>query len=437
MSRKLLLVLVILSVILGSISGCFGEPAGSSEQTTPTNTQRNEVAGSDLMAGIEATPFTGTAAFNEDDVKAIQLFAANLLDQAAQNEGNIMISPASIFLALAMTLNGADTSTRDAMLQTLTDGQLSVDQVNAFSRSWMTYLSQTGSKTKLEVANSIWFRDGFVPFEPFLEANAVNYHAAAQALDFSSQSGVDTINQWVDDATNGLIDKMIEQISPTTVMFLINTIYFKSDWQTPFEKAATSEQVFQSPDGDQTVPFMQQITPLSVFTLPNATGVMLPYDNSQFGYFAILPDPSITPRDWYADQDSEQILTTLHQTITEQEPTPVHLALPVYEAEYEDSLIDDLDRLGMGIAFGGSADFSRLNANRSKGLYISEVKHKTVIRVNEKGTEAAAATSVAIDESAPGYEKELIFNRPFLYGIIDLQFGLPLFIGILENPAAD
>ncbi|MDD3931021.1 MAG: serpin family protein, partial [Eubacteriales bacterium] len=117
--------------------------------------------------------------------------------------------------------------------------------------------------------------------------------------------------------------------------------------------------------------------------------------------------------------------------------TPVHLALPVYEAEYEDSLIDDLDRLGMGIAFGESADFSRLNANRSKGLYISEVKHKTVIRVNEKGTEAAAATSVAIDESAPGYEKELIFNRPFLYGIIDLQFGLPLFIGILENPAAD
>ena len=139
-------------------------------------------------------------------------------------------------------------------------------------------------------------------------------------------------------------------------------------------------------------------------------------------------------------QGETDLFASLSSWMAQAEKRQVMLALPRYKASYEDSLVDELEALGMALAFdGGRADFSRLVAAGSKGLYISEVKHKTFISVDEKGTEAAAATSVAIDESAALIDDtdKLVFDRPFVYGIMDLSLGLPLFAGILTDPLAE
>ena len=399
----------------------------------------SQPAAVDLMANIQAAKWSDATDKPDPFVlKSFNRFSVALLQESIKQKktGNVMISPVSVFLALAMTLNGADGETRDAMLNVLADDGITVDMVNAASRAWISRLTKTGEKTALSIANSIWFRDGFQPYQPFLQANADFYRASARQLDFADQASADIINDWVDQETHGLIEKIIEKISPTTVMFLINTIYFKSDWQTPFEKAETRKKTFNSPSGPVDAEFMHRIAPMSYFSGDGVVGVMLPYDNGQFAYFAMLPEDSVTPREWLAAQDKAALFEKISRLMAQKANFTVQLMLPKYEAEYEDSLVDDLSTLGMDIAFGGAADFSRLNAQRAKGLYISEVKHKTFIKVDEKGTEAAAATSVAIDESLPASDIQLTFDQPFIYGIMDWETGTPLFVGILENPAA-
>ncbi len=176
---------------------------------------------------------------------------------------------------------------------------------------------------------------------------------------------------------------------------------------------------------------------MTYFTGQDATGVALPYANTQYAFFALLPDngqaarlavPAGSGRAVWPDRPLDGPEGQLHS-----QP-----GLPKFEASYEDVLNNELQTLGMAVAFdSGRADFSRLNDAHTKGLYISDGRHKTVIRADEKGTEAAAATSVAIDESAVSSDVELVFDRPFLYGILDTKTGLPLFVGILEDPAGD
>ena len=221
-------------------------------------------------------------------------------------------------------------------------------------------------------------------------------------------------------------------------MFLINTIYFKADWLTPFEKHETWPQAFSTPAGSIDTDFMHRTGQMLYFRDEKISGVSLPYANEQFAYFAVIPDVGIDLRTYLAGQDVAALFSRISTLMEQAEPADIMLALPRYKVSYETSLVKALSEMGMAVAFDGAqADFSGLNASGSKGLYISEVKHKTVISVDEKGTEAAAVTSVVIDESANWAEIELVFDRPFLYGIMDLKTGLPLFVGILENPAAE
>ena len=167
------------------------------------------------------------------------------------------------------------------------------------------------------------------------------------------------------------------------------------------------------------------------------TGVLLPYKGGRFAFFAILPDGQTTPRDLlasYGDADMQAFVEALQSDATQ---TGVDLALPRFEVSYQDSLVDELTAMGMEKAFDPTqADFSLLQTSRVKDLYISDVIHKTFCRVDEKGTEAAAVTAVEVSKtSMPAPGLSLVFDRPFLYGIVDLESTLPLFLGILENPA--
>lgn len=393
----------------------------------------------DLMADIKPSQnWNSPAQIDKTIKKEINAFSADLFKQSAENEGNIMISPISVYLALAMALNGADGETKTAMLNVMADQGLTVDRVNNACRSWIGLLEKTGSKTKLKIANSIWFDQDFTPNKPFLQKNADFFNADINKLDFNDPNTPKIINKWVKEATHNTIDKIVDSIDPDVVMYLINAVYFKSDWQTEFNKNNIRDRTFNTPDGAITTPFMHRFGRMIYFSLNKATGVALPYADERFAYFALLPDKKMTPREWLAKQD-QSLFTDLARLMTQKPKYTVQLAMPKFEAHYEDSLLNELTALGMGIAFDpDQADFSQMNEQHNKDLYISEVKHKTFIRVDEKGTEASAATSVEVQVTcAPQFDKELILDRPFLYGVMDLQTGIPLFVGIMENPAAE
>jgi len=397
-------------------------------------------SGNPALAAVPAEGCSASPAVPEEAVsKAINRFSAALLElSAGNNDGNLMISPASVHLALAMTANGAEGETKAAMLEVLAGRGLSIDRLNRASRDWAALLSRTGEKTTLGIANSIWFDKGYSPSRSFLQRNRDFFGAEARNLDFRDKGAPGVINGWVKKATRGTIEKIIESIRRDEVLFLVNAVYFKSDWQVPFEKNDTRKQVFHAPGKDVEVEFMHRTGRMTVMSGNGATGVALPYDDGQFAFFALLPDGQSSSREWLAKQDKASLFDDIARMMGQKAGFTVELALPKFESSYEDTLEDELARMGMGIAFDpGRADFSGMSESRTKDLFIGTVRHKTFVRVDEKGTEAAAVTSVGMRlTSMPLIERQLVFDRPFLYGIMDMKAGIPLFVGIMDNPAA-
>ncbi len=455
MKRLFSATVLLVSILALVLSGCAGpatitvassEPAPGTTEHVPGITQESTgatsrppqpVAGAhDLMADVQAVAWPAEPeALPVGWTDASSRFSALLFQTSAANPGNFMISPPSVYLALAMTLNGADSTTRDAMLETLAAQGLTVTDINHAARSWITSLNRASEKTTVSITNSIWFDQNFVPFQPFLQANADYFNAAAQKLDFKDPQTLDIINGWVSEATNGRIEQIINQIRPDAVMFLINAIYFLADWEIPFEKADTRSQAFLAPDGEVEVDFMHRTGAMKFYQLEGATGIGLPYADDRFAFFAVLPAADTDARAWLSGQDPALLFDEVAAGLR-QDPLVVDLALPKFESRYEDSLINELSQMGMGLAFQpDQADFTQMINSHEKIIYIGEVKHKSFVRVDEKGTEAAAATSVEMRvTSIPYSEHQIVFDRPFVYGIMDLATGLPLFTGVLEKP---
>lgn len=391
--------------------------------------------GADLMANVRAAEKPAVPAEPDSAyANSIGSFSWKLFQESAKTDGNVLISPASVYLALGMVLNGADTTTRAAMLNTLAAQNLTVDQINTASRDWMTLLMDTGDKTKLSIVNSIWLRDGFDADKTFLQKNADYYSAAARTLDFADPAAITTINDWVKNATNNKIDKIIDEIRPDVIMYLINAVHFKAEWKTQFEPLITADGQFRSPNGEKTVQYMHQLTEMDYLSSEDGGGVLMPYSDGRFAFVAILPAEDNTQAA-VAAMDAAAFAGLLDS----RQSLNVQLSLPKFETSFEVSLVDALSSMGMGEAFDpAAADLSLMNSGHRRDLYIGDVKHKTYCRIDEAGTEAAAVTSVEIREtSLPTADKQLDFNRPFIYGIVDTVTGLPLFLGIMEDPAAE
>ena len=392
----------------------------------------------DLMSGVRADAAPPACALpGEAARRAVNRFSAELFRASAKNPGNVMVSPASVYLALGMALNGADGATKAAMLGAMADPGMSLDDLNRASRGWAASLSRKGEKTDLAIANSIWFDRDFRPAKTFLQHNADYYGAAARRLDFRDPKSPAVINGWVKESTRGTIDRIIEQIRRGDVMFLVNAVYFKSDWQTPFEKEQTRRGPFHAQGRDVQADFMHSTGRMGWISGLGARGVSLPYDDGQFAFFALLPDGDVSPREWLARQDSASLFGEIAGMMARKALFTVELAMPKFESRYEDRLNDELVGMGLGITFDPDrADFSGMNESRARNLFIGEVKHKTFVRVDEKGTEASAVTSIGIRATSIVTDaRKLIFDRPFVYGIMDTNTGIPLFAGIMENPA--
>ena len=359
-------------------------------------------------------------------------FAWDMFKESSSNEGNLMISPPSVYFALAMAANGADGETKTEMMKALDAENIPMDDLNEGLNYWMNSITKNRT-AKFSIANSIWYKEGFKPSKDFLQANADYYSADIHSLDFSKKSAPNTINDWVKNATNSKIDKIVEKINDDLVMYMINAIYFKGDWKYEFPANKTHKSTFNSPSGEIETDFMNKIGDMDYLEFNGATGVILPYLDERFAFVGLLPKEGDTPRDLMNNLTAMDLLNL----IKNKDVKNIELSIPKFESSYEDSLLDELSAMGMKLPFDpNNADFSMMNESHAKDLSISEVKHKTYIKVDEKGTEAAAVTSIGVGATSMPIElPRLTFDRPFIYGIVDVTTGIPLFIGIMENPA--
>lgn len=353
------------------------------------------------------------------------------INKAEETPGNIMISPFSVAFALGMTYNGAAGNTKTQMRNTLELAGLSDQQINASYQELIKALTTTDEKVTLSIANSVWYRQEFSVEQAFLDVNQTYYDAEVEALDFASPGTKDIINNWVANKTNDKITEIIDYISPETVMFLINAIYFNGIWKFEFEKEATSQQLFHLSDGTtKQVDMMEQEEDFNYLQTEKFKAIELPYGNGNYAMMICLPNTDYTVNDIINDlNDTNWQKWTSEFTIVDD--LKVHL--PKFKFSYEIVLNDVLKALGMPDAFSGVADFSRINSVLP--LYISYVKHKTYIDVNEQGTEAAAVTVVAINyTSVGGGEKIFRVNRPFFFAIYERHAKSIVFAGKVLDP---
>lgn len=354
--------------------------------------------------------------------------------RAANDEENLFISPASIFTALAMTYNGAEAETREAMAKTLDLEDMTREEVNKAFADLLTILNNPDPRVEMAVANSLWARDGVDFKEDFLRRNEDYFNAEVTALDFDDPGAADIINDWVSEQTEGKIEDIVEPpIDPLTVLFLINTIYFHGEWSEPFDPELTREIPFYPADGSvKEHPVMFKHDEFSYFDTDLFQALRLPYgENERLGMYVFLPSGEAGLEGFYEELDPYKWARWTESFTTREG----EVGLPRFQFEYEKSLNDVLKTLGMEIAFDDSAaDFSGMREIPPR-LYISDVKHKSFVEVNEEGTEAAAATSVEIrlESARPDYFS-MIVDRPFFFAIADDMTGAVLFMGSVLEP---
>lgn len=362
-------------------------------------------------------------------VAADNRFGFELLRVLAGDDpgGNVFISPISVSMALGMTANGAGGDTYDAMIRTLGKEYLDPTQVNQSYRELRAMLQGLDPKVAVEIANSIWYRQGYPVLPAFLDAGRTWFDADIEGLDFAEPASVDRINGWADEKTHGLIDQVIERIEPDVVMYLMNAIYFKGAWQYAFDPDDTVDGPFTNADGTvSTLPMMALEADLPVLITDRFRAFELPYGDSLFSMTVVVPSGTETAHALVQDLDQDAWSAWAAQFRTAR----MRIALPRFRTEYKASLKPALASLGMEPAFDPSvADFSRLV--EGGGPWIDDVIHQAVVIVNEEGTEAAAVTTVIIIETSVG--PEIRVDRPFLFLIRERVTGTILFAGLINT----
>jgi len=367
-------------------------------------------------------------------VDADNAFGIDIFKLLAETEDeNFTISPLSISLALAMTYNGAEGETKAAMEEALRVKGFTTDEINKSYQSLVDALLAADEKVTLEIAQSIWYRKGFNVLPDFKTVNQTYYDAEVNELDFSRADAKDVINGWIEDKTHDKIKDMIDGVEPDHVMFLVNAIYFNGEWRSKFETKNTQQRDFTKEDASiSKVDMMQKTDSINFFSNETFSAIEMPYGRGNFNMVVLLPNEDKKCSDIIESLSAEKWATWIASFQMREE---VSIWMPKFKDEYEVKLNDVLKAMGMEVAFTQSADFSGINGDG--GIYIDYVQHNTFIDVNEKGTEAAAATVVAIKEFSMPMKPEFHVTRPFLFAITEKETGAILFIGKMAAPKYD
>jgi len=364
-------------------------------------------------------------------VAANTKFGFNLFNTLSKQQPNqnIFISPTSVALALSMTYNGVSGETKQEMTKVLELTGMTPQEINAANQALQNSLQKNDPNVQVSIANSLWAKQGFSLKPEFQQTNQKYYQANVTELDFINPQATSIINNWVSQKTQGKIDQIVEEISPDQVLFLINAIYFKGNWETPFDKSQTANKTFSLPDGSSKQhPMMSQAGIYGYYETDKFQAVSLPYGKEgALAMYIFLPDSNsnlatllqqLTPENW---NQWMQILKFRREDGS--------IEIPRFKMEYEVELNSTLIALGMaGIFDISKADFSPMIDDN---VAVNSVKHKTFVEVNEEGTEAAAVTSIDVSFCPPF---EMNVNRPFFCAIQDNTTGTILFMGTIVDP---
>lgn len=369
-------------------------------------------------------------------VKANNSFSVDLFREVVQDRDakNMFLSPLSVSIALGMTLNGAEKKTKKSIKETLYLQDIDLQEVNEWYPHLFENLRSEDSKVGLEFANSIWIKNDLLVQDEFKEKGEKYYKAKITSLDFSNPTASKQINEWISNNTGGNIENIVASPIPrNTVMYLVNTIYFQGIWENEFEEEATTEKPFILEDSTTTtVDMMRQSSELRSYVSENVKLLDLPYEEAGYKMTLIMPADKKSSIDDFIDKE----LTTknIYRWIKNTSTFTTSLEIPKFEIEYQAQMKKILEKMGMTHAFKrGVADFSKINPNEE--IFISQVKHKALVEVDEKGTKAAATSSVRMGDSIGISDfkwRKMRFNRPF---VVLLRSGRSiLFMGKVGNP---
>ena len=352
---------------------------------------------------------------------------------------NIFLSPLSISVALHMTANGAAGDTRTEMKETLGTADLSDQETNQAVQDLTAQLTGMDRTVELSIANSVWFRDHYTLQSGFNDLIQTYYDGRIEGLDFGQPDAKDRINGWVEDKTQGKIKNLVEEINGTDVMFLINAIYFRADWQYRFDKQQTRDAPFYQEDGSSVmVPTMfSEGVKLRRYYDPSFQLLDIPYGNGQFSLVILLPEANTGS---VAEVMNQLTTADLNRWIAEADTLTPELYLPKFTTSFKTEVSKPLRQLGMSVPFTSSADFSKFFQGVDGGLFIDRVIHQSFIEVNEEGSEAAAATVSTISTLSSASVPQPIdirVDRPFVYFIREKHTQAILFAGTMLNPTAE
>jgi serpin B len=370
-------------------------------------------------------------------VRDNRAFAFELYERlGGEEDGNLFFSPHSISTALAMTYPGARGKTAEEMAKTL-HFTLAGDALHAaFNRLTLDLSDREGAPVgaageplELEIANALWGQTGYPFREEFLRTLASHYDAGMNLVDFARRAEGSrlAINRWVEDHTNGKVEELLppDVISDLTRLVLVNAIYFKGAWTSPFESAADGS--FSNLDGTRaTVPMMAKKWKRGYATGEGYAAVRLPYIGGA-SMTVIVPDEGR-----FADVETALDADELARIAANLTTHDVDLRMPRFRVETQFKLKEALEALGMVEAFKeprgeSGADLTGMTQRRE--LFLTEVVHKAFVSVDEKGTEAAAATGVIVQAVSGAPPATLHVERPFIFTIEDDTTGALLFLG--------
>lgn len=427
-------------LLAGSLlMGCGSQPgAGTVEQLIPESSTAlsaaEETGNMDDPSEGQTAP--GQTWDREDDSSygALQQFSYELMLEN-MDEVNPVLSPVSAYLALGMVGMGAGGETMQEFMEVMGSN------MPAVSDKLMGQYPQEQEGVELTIANSAWVDQQLTPKQQWLSDMQEIFRGESYRGVLSSDAVMKQINSWCSENTRGLIPEMlVKPLDADTRLALLDAIYFKGDWMNPFEAVDTAERPFTREDGTevQAETMSKRGANLEYIHSDLGEGVVLPYQGDDFAYVAILPSEGTDVRELYRQLTPQALAELLESKSTEL----CNLRLPKYEISFDRKLNDSLIEMGLAKAFdGGEADFSGLGDTEQGGsLYISLVQQKAVFRVDEEGTEAAAVTMVVTNESCAleiEEPRQLYFDRPFVYMILDQENQVPLFTGIMDDPTGE
>lgn len=402
---------------------------------TACSEKESTVTAKNLTATATKSDIAISGALEEVNQVALMRFYGELLIETHQNasegQGNSMISPLSIATALSMTQLGASGETLSQMEEVF---GLSKAAMASYLSSYITQLPSSET-AEFYLANSIWIKD--VPSlsvqDNFLGDNKVYFNPAIYKVPFDATTLSD-INNWTKNNTNGMIEKVLEEIKEDAVLYLINALCFEGEWENTYYEHQVRDGIFTNLDGTESTVELMYSSESGYLEGESFTGFSKSYKGDTYKFVGLLPEEGSSTEDILAEitANPEKFMNLL-ETSNEFVDS---VALPKFEQEFSVELSDTLKELGIRNAFDGNlADFTKMATSSEGNIYISRVIHKTYINVDELGTKAGAVTLVEMTSGSATVteRKEVHLNRPFVYLIVDTEENLPLFMGVVNE----